>query len=52
MVGEDAAQLLVGEGREIEPEGLSQENWIPEVTEGWGTLILIGKKGASVYRPR
>ena len=38
--------------QEIEPEGLSKENWIPSMVEGHGTLILFGKKGASVFRGR
>ena len=38
--------------QEIEPEGLSRENWIPSMVEGHGTLILVGRSGASVFRGR
>ncbi|MDF1701315.1 MAG: PQQ-binding-like beta-propeller repeat protein [Planctomycetota bacterium] len=38
--------------QEIEPDGLSKENWIPTVVEGHGTLVIFGKKGASLFRAR
>ena len=36
--------------QEIEPDGLSQENWIPSMVEGHGTVVIYGKKGASLFR--
>lgn len=38
--------------QEIEPEGLSRENWIPLLSEGHGTIVIFGKKGASLFRAR
>jgi len=36
--------------QEIEPQGLTLERWLPTVVEGYGTLVLIGKTGASIFR--
>ena len=38
--------------QEIEPEGLSRENWIPSLTEGRGTVVIFGKSGASIFRSK
>jgi outer membrane protein assembly factor BamB len=37
--------------QEIEPEGLSRERWIPSMVEAYGTLVVFGKAGASIFRP-
>jgi outer membrane protein assembly factor BamB/tetratricopeptide (TPR) repeat protein len=36
--------------QEIEPEGLSKANWIPTMADGYGTLVVFGKTGASIFR--
>jgi outer membrane protein assembly factor BamB len=38
--------------QQIEPEGLSKENWIPSLVEGRGTVVVFGKTGASIFRTR
>ncbi len=33
----------------IEPVGLSQQRWIPSAEVGYGTLVVFGRAGASVF---
>jgi hypothetical protein len=35
--------------QEIEPVGLTMARWLPTMIQGHGTLVIIGKTGASIF---
>lgn len=38
--------------QEIAPDELAQQRWVPSARAGYGTLVVFGKSGASVFRSR